>query len=157
MSPEYREYAERTVHNCQTICDELRKTGNKIITGGTDTNIMMWDIKPYGVNAKTMMSLGNAWNIQFNGVTLPTDMNFKYEGQGGLRFGTNVITSRGYQEEDWREVGRFVNEMANIARAIEKPGVSVWEEVIALKGLSQNIEDFAYKFPLPGITSQHIF
>lgn len=60
MSPEYQEYAERVVDNCRTLSDELKMRGNKISTGGTDTNLMMWDIKDYGVSAKTMMSIGDA-------------------------------------------------------------------------------------------------
>ena len=65
MSPEYREYCERTVDNCRTIARELSNKGNKIVTGGTDTNIMMWDIKPYGIQASNMMTLGDALNVQF--------------------------------------------------------------------------------------------
>lgn len=64
-SPEYKEYAERVIDNCQTICYELKKKGNKIVTGGTDTNIMMWDVRDYGVNAKTLMTIGEACNVQF--------------------------------------------------------------------------------------------
>lgn len=60
MSPEYREYAARMVDNCRIICDELEKKGNKILTGGTDTNIMVWDIKPNGILGSTMMKLGDA-------------------------------------------------------------------------------------------------
>jgi glycine hydroxymethyltransferase len=64
-SQEYKEYAERVIENCQTICYELKKKGNKIVTGGTDTNIMMWDIREFGANAKTMMTIGEACNVQF--------------------------------------------------------------------------------------------
>lgn len=65
--------------------------GHRILTGGTDTNIMVADIAHSGVNARTMLDIGEEVNIIFNGATLPTDpVGF---GQGGVRMGTNVITS----------------------------------------------------------------
>jgi glycine hydroxymethyltransferase len=65
MSPEYKAYAERCIENSRTICDEFIKTGNKVVTGGTDCNIMMWDIKDHGLNARSLLTIGEACNIQF--------------------------------------------------------------------------------------------
>lgn len=72
--------------------------GYRPLTGGTDTNIMVAIIKNSGMNARTLLNLAQEVNIIFNGVWLPDDkVDF---GQGGIRLGTNVISSRGYQPED---------------------------------------------------------
>ncbi len=86
---EYRHYAERCVENAKALCDGLDYFGHRIVLGGTDTNIMVTDIKDSGVTAQTMLEIGNEVNIIFNGVklpTCPTEGNKQY----GIRLGTNV-------------------------------------------------------------------
>lgn len=92
----------------------------------------------------------------FNGVTLPSDFDFATKGQRGVRFGTNVITARGYQPQDCKEVAGFLHEMAVIGKSIDSQSTAL-PVAIAIKQLSDEVEKFAVKFPLPGITSQHIF
>jgi glycine hydroxymethyltransferase len=99
-TPQYREYAERSVENCRALADELQLLGNKIVTGGTDTNIMMWDVKSHGINDATMMDLGESCNILYNGCRLPDDNRTHPSDQGGVRFGTNIVSARNYQPED---------------------------------------------------------
>ena len=81
-TPQYIEYAQRVVENCKVLADELIKLGNNIVTGGTDTNIMMWDIKSHKINAATMLDLGEACNIQFNGTSIISDKVSNFDGQG---------------------------------------------------------------------------
>jgi glycine/serine hydroxymethyltransferase len=119
---------------------------------------MMWDVKSHGVNDHTMMNLGELAGIQFNGCKLPTDSLRKgYLGQGGVRFGTNIITARGYQPEDCREVARFLNELAIIGTKVHNSEAAVWNEALSLQELSDEVEKFAVKFPLPGVTSKYIY
>jgi len=154
---QYTEYAQRVVDNCRAIADELKILGNKIVTGGTDTNIMMWDIKPYNINAATMLDLGEACNIQFNGVSSISDTLENFQGQGCLRFGTNVISARDYQPEDCRQVARFLHELAVIGSKIQNSDAAVWQEAIRIQEIADEAESFAVQFPLPGITTKDIF
>lgn len=66
-TPQYYEYADRVIQNCKALSDELKLLGNKIVTGGTDTNILLWDIKNYGYSADTLLDLGEACNLIFSG------------------------------------------------------------------------------------------
>ena len=93
----------------------------------------------------------------FNGVSLPNDTAVTSGGQGGIRFGTNVITARGYKQDDCREIVRFSNEMAKIAKSANKTDAAVWPIAFAVKDLAMEVAKFAEKFPLPGVTSNHIF
>lgn len=156
-SPQFKEYAFRCVDNARSIASELQRLGNKIVTDGTDTNILMWDIKSHKINAKTLTNLGDAVNIQFNGVTLPNDVGYSVGGQGGVRFGTNGITARGYTPEDCKEVARYLNEVAIIGAKVESSDAAVWTESLRVRELGEEVEKFASSFPMPGLNSQHIF
>jgi glycine/serine hydroxymethyltransferase len=92
----------------------------------------------------------------FNGISLPNDEGNSQNGQRGLRFGTNVITARGYQTQDCKEVAEFLHEMALIGRSVDSHS-SALPVAISIKQLSDEVEKFAVKFPLPGVTSQQIF
>jgi glycine/serine hydroxymethyltransferase len=92
----------------------------------------------------------------FNGISLPNDEEYAHMGQRGLRFGTNVITARGYQTQDCKEVAEYLHEMALIGRSVDSQS-SALPVAIAIKQLSDEVEKFAVKFPLPGVTSQQIF
>ena len=156
-TPQYVEYANRVVENCQALSDELIKLGNNVVTGGTDTNIMLWDIKNHGINAATMLDLGDACNIQFNGQSVVSDKISKIEGQGCLRFGTNVVSARDYQPEDLRQVARYLNELALIGSKVQSSEAAVWTEAIKIQEIAEEVEKFAVQFPLPGITTKYIF
>ena len=156
-TPQYTEYAQRVVENCKALADELIKLGNNIVTGGTDTNIMMWDIKSHNINAKTMLELGDACNLQFNGASIINDKVSKIEGQGCVRFGTNVITARDYQPEDCRQVARYLHEIAVIGSKIQNSEAAVWQESLKIQEMSEEVEKFAVQFPLPGISTKYIF
>ena len=91
---EYREYAELCVENARALCEGMDFYGFRPVTGGTDTNIMVAIIRHSGVNARTLLNLAQKVNIIFNGAWLPKD-TFEF-GQGGIRLGTNVISSRGF-------------------------------------------------------------
>ena len=56
-TPEYRQYAELCVENARTLCESLDYFGYKVLTGGTDTNIMAAIISHTGINAKTLLNL----------------------------------------------------------------------------------------------------
>lgn len=156
-TPQYYEYADRVVENCRALSDELKLLGNKIVTDGTDTNILLWDIKNYGYSADTLLDLGEACNLIFSGCTSPQGKKMGYPGQDLIRFGTNVVTARDYQPEDMRQVARYIHELAQIGLSIQKSEDAVWQETFRIQEMAEEVENFAVKFPLPGITSNYIF
>lgn len=95
--------------------------------------------------------------MQFNGCTLPDDYKSTIGGQGGLRFGTNIITARGYTPDDCRQVATYLNELAHVGQKVESSEAAVWSESLKVNELAEEIECFATKFPMPGFNSKHIF
>ena len=148
MTSEYRNYAEQCIENAKALCESLKSYGHKIITGGTDTNIMMCDIRKEGITAQDMLEVGGKLNIIFNGISMKGDEN----GQGAFRLGTNVITSRGYKQRDCFEVGRYINEIIKLSK--EKHHRCIDAEIDALES---EVAQFATNFPLPGVTDNSLF
>ena len=74
-----------------------------------------------------------------------------------IRFGTNVVSARDYQPDDMRQVARYLNELAHIGSTINKSEAAVWQESIKIEEIAEEVETFATKFPLPGITTDNIF
>lgn len=128
------------------------------LTGGTDTNIMVSIIKNSGINARTLLNLAQEVNIIFNGVWLPDD-NVEF-GQGGIWLGTNVISSRGYQPEDCREIAWFINELIKVGKSLkgEKLNLNHYSyETQIITDLKAEVNEFASKFPFPGVTTRSVF
>lgn len=157
QTPHYRYYAEKCVANAKALCEALDFYGYRVVTGGTDTNIMLYDTTHTGVNARTMLDIAEEVNIIFNGASLPTDPeNF---GQGGVRLGTNVITSRGYLPEDCWEVAKFMNEINKIGMSLEGRTLDLSDgsfESRSTMQLAKEVEKFALSFPLPGVTTRSV-
>lgn len=106
--PEFRAYQEQVVRNAQALADELGKFGVGIVTGGTDTHLLLADVRGLGIDGMEAQKRLEAVGIIANRNSLPGDASpFK---PSGVRFGTPYVTSRGMKEEEMREVARLINE-----------------------------------------------
>jgi len=136
LRPEFKEYAAQVVRNAQALADELIKGGLDIVTGGTDTHLMLVDLRPKGVKGnETEKALGRA-HITCNKNGIPFDPE-KPMVTSGVRLGTPACTTRGFGEEEFREVGRLITEVvdglaANGADGNDAVETAVKEKVKAL-------------------------
>ena len=106
LRPEFRDYAAQVVDNAQALADELMKGGLAIVTGGTDTHLMLVDLRPKGVKGNaTEKALGRA-HITCNKNGIPFDPE-KPTVTCGVRLGTPAGTTRGFGEAEFREIGRL--------------------------------------------------
>jgi len=112
MTPEYQEYTGQVIRNARAMADELIKGGLDIVTGGTDTHVMLVDLRPKGVKGNdTEAALGRA-HITCNKNGIPFDPE-KPMITSGIRLGTPAGTTRGFNEEDFREVARMIVEVVD--------------------------------------------
>jgi len=112
LRPEFREYAAQVVRNAHALADELLKGGLDIVTGGTDTHLMLVDLRPKGVKGNdTEKALGRA-HITCNKNGIPFDPE-KPMVTSGVRLGTPACTTRGFGEAEFREVGRLITEVVD--------------------------------------------
>ncbi|OWY03630.1 serine hydroxymethyltransferase [Thioclava sp. F1Mire-8] len=112
LRPEFKNYAAQVVKNAQALADELMKGGLDIVTGGTDTHVMLVDLRPKGVKGNaTEKALGRA-HITCNKNGIPFDPE-KPMVTSGIRLGTPAGTTRGFGEEEFREIARLIVEVVD--------------------------------------------
>ncbi|NKD76404.1 serine hydroxymethyltransferase [Haematospirillum sp. H1815] len=107
LRPEFRDYAAQIVANARALADELVKGGLDIVTGGTDTHLMLVDLRPKSLTGNiTEASLERA-GITCNKNGIPFDPE-KPTVTSGIRLGTPAGTTRGFGEQEFRTVGRLI-------------------------------------------------
>ncbi len=136
LRPEFRAYAAQVIANAQALGEELVKGGLALVTGGTDTHLVLVDLRPKGVTgAATEKALGRA-HITCNKNGVPFDPE-KPTVTSGVRLGSPAGTTRGFGEAEFREIGRLIVEVvdglaANGEDANAEAEASVRARVIAL-------------------------
>ncbi len=109
MQPEFRAYAAQVVANAKVLADTLAAEGFRIISGGTDTHLMLVDVFSKGMlGSEAEKALGEA-GITVNKNAIPFDVNPPMK-PSGVRLGTPALTTRGMKEPEMRQVGRWISE-----------------------------------------------
>jgi glycine hydroxymethyltransferase len=110
MQPEFREYARQIVANAKVLAETLAAEGFRIISGGTDTHLMLVDVFSKGMfGSEAEKALGEA-GITVNKNAIPFDTNPPMK-PSGIRIGTPALTTRGMKEGDTRQIGRWISEV----------------------------------------------
>lgn len=108
LRPEYKEYAAQVVSNCKAFADEFLKLGYKIVTGGTDNHVFLLDLLEFPFSGKDLQDRLDEVGITLNKNCVPGEKRSPKE-TSGVRIGTAPMTTRGYKEEDFREVARKID------------------------------------------------
>ncbi len=108
LSPEFKEYQMQVKKNAAALCDELMKLGISIVSGGTDNHLMLVDLSKKGLTGKEVEHNLDEIGITANKNTIPNDPQSPFV-TSGLRLGSPAVTTRGFKEEDMREVARIIN------------------------------------------------
>ena len=112
LRPEFKTYQQQVIKNAKALADQLIKGGLDIVTGGTDTHVMLVDLRPKGVTGNiTDAALGRA-HITTNKNGIPFDPE-KPAVTSGIRLGTPAGTTRGFREEEFREIGDLIVEVVD--------------------------------------------
>ena len=112
LRPEFKTYAAQVVKNAQALADQLMKGGLDIVTGGTDTHVLLVDLRPKGVKGNaTETALGRA-HITCNKNGIPFDPE-KPTVTSGVRLGSPAGTTRGFGEPEFRLIGDWIVEVVD--------------------------------------------
>lgn len=131
LEPSYKEYMVNVVKNAKALADEFMRLGYKVISGGTDNHMILLDVKSTkGVTGKEVEDLLQKVNITVNKNSIPGDKE-KPMFTSGIRIGTPAMTTKGYNENDFRLVADIIDKAIN-NRNDEKVLSSLKEEVINL-------------------------
>jgi glycine hydroxymethyltransferase len=109
MQPEFKEYAKQVVVNAKVLAETLAAEGFRIISGGTDTHVMLVDVFSKGMlGSEAEKALGEA-GITVNKNAIPFDVNPPLK-PSGIRIGSPALTTRGMKEPEMKQVGRWIAE-----------------------------------------------
>ncbi|GAB4847852.1 Serine hydroxymethyltransferase 7 [Ancistrocladus abbreviatus] len=154
-TPEYKAYMQQVKKNAQALASALLRRKCRLVTGGTDNHLLLWDLRPLGLTGKNYEKACEMCHITLNKVAL-----FGENGTitpGGVRIGTPAMTTRGCVEADFETMADFLLRAAQIASVVQREHGKLLKGFI--KGLHSNkdiielrngVEAFASQFALPG-------
>ncbi len=139
LQPQFADYALQVVANAQAMARELSEAGLRIISGGTDNHLLLVDVTPLGITGQQAETALEQVNIIANKNAIPFDTR-PPRITSGLRLGTPAVTSRGFKEEETKEVARLtVRVLTNIGN----------EQV--QQDVRQHVKGLTSRFPVPGL------
>lgn len=107
LRPEFKEYAKQLKKNAKVLADTLMEKGFRIVSGGTDNHLMLVDLTSKGITGKEAQFVLDEVNITANRNTIPFEPLSPFV-TSGIRLGSPALTTRGFQEEDMKEVGNII-------------------------------------------------
>jgi glycine hydroxymethyltransferase len=142
LQPGFKDYQKQVIANAQAMADQLIKSGLDIVTGGTDTHVLLVDLRPKGVKGNdTEKALGRA-HITCNKNGIPFDTE-KPMITSGVRLGSPAGTTRGFGEAEFREIADMIVEVVDGLAANGAEGNGSVEEAVKGKALA-----LCGKFPI---------
>jgi glycine hydroxymethyltransferase len=142
LQPEFKTYQKQVIANAQALADQLMKGGLDTVTGGTDTHVMLVDLRPKGVKGNaTEKALGRA-HITCNKNGVPFD-DEKPTITSGIRLGSPAGTTRGFGEPEFRQIADWIIEVVDGLAANGEDGNAAVEAKV--KG---EVAELCARFPL---------
>ncbi|QIK40290.1 serine hydroxymethyltransferase [Pontivivens nitratireducens] len=142
LRPEFKTYQAQVIANAQKLADTLMKGGIDIVTGGTDTHLVLVDLRPKGVKGNaTEQALGRA-HITCNKNGIPFDPE-KPMVTSGIRLGTPAGTTRGFGEAEFEQIGKLIVEVVDGLAANGEDGNAEVEASVRAR-----VKDLCDRFPI---------
>ena len=107
LKPEFKEYQKQIIKNAAAMADELTKQGLRLVSGGTDNHLVLVDTRSKNLTGKDAEHMLDAIGITCNKNTIPNDPESPFV-TSGIRLGAPAATTRGFKEDDFREVARII-------------------------------------------------
>ena len=107
LKPEFKQYAHQIRLNATALATELQEKGYRIVSGGTDNHLMLVDLTNKGITGKVAQNVLDEVNITANRNTIPFETLSPFV-TSGLRLGSPALTTRGFKEDDMREVADII-------------------------------------------------
>jgi glycine hydroxymethyltransferase len=109
LKPDFKVYAGQVIANARALAQALQEAGLRIVTGGTDSHLMLVDVSVRGLTGKDVEAYLDAIGITVNKNTIPFDKNPPTVASG-IRVGTPAVTTRGMKEGEMREIAAIMSE-----------------------------------------------
>jgi glycine hydroxymethyltransferase len=136
LAPEFKGYAEQVVKNAKVLADELMALGYNLVSGGTDTHLILMDLSPKGLTGKASEKALEKAGITVNKNMVPFDPQ-KPMTTSGIRVGTPAVTTRGMKEAEMKAVAKLIDKV-----------LKNMEDESVLTGVKSEVTELVKNFPL---------
>lgn len=135
--PSFKEYGNQVIKNAKTLAESLMEKGYELVTGGTDSHLLLLDLTNKNISGKEgENALGKA-GITVNKNTVPFDPRSPFD-PSGIRLGTPALTTRGMKEPEMIQIAQWIDSVFKNSK-----------DEAALAKIHEAIKEFCLKFPLP--------
>jgi glycine hydroxymethyltransferase len=110
LTPEFRDYQKQVARNASTLARELQKRGCELVTGGTDTHLILVNLSSTGLTGKVAEEALDKAGITVNKNGIPFDTRSPVV-TSGIRIGTSAVTSRGMKEDEMKVIADFISQV----------------------------------------------
>ena len=139
-TPEFVAYSRQVLANARALAEGLQEAGFRIVSGGTDTHVLLADVFAKGIRGKEAQSALESANITANRNAIPFDTNPPFN-PSGMRFGSPAVTTRGFREPQIREVAGLIAQVLDNIQSEE-----VINQVrLAVRALTDQFPLYAWK------------
>ncbi|WP_424236636.1 serine hydroxymethyltransferase [Bhargavaea ginsengi] len=107
LKPEFKEYIGQVVKNAKALGESLKAEGIDLVSGGTDNHLLLLNLRSVGITGKVAEHVLDEVGITVNKNTIPFDTEKPFV-TSGIRIGTPAVTSRGFKEEEMKEIGAIM-------------------------------------------------
>jgi glycine hydroxymethyltransferase len=158
-SPEFRQYQEQVLKNAKALEAEFKELGYKLVADGTDSHMVLVDLRPQSVDGARLETVLEQINIACNKNSIPGDKSALTPF--GIRIGAPAMSSRGLGEEDFKRIARYIDTSVKLCQKIQADlpkeanklkdfkAVAANDSVAEIVKLRQEIAGWASSFPLP--------
>ena len=136
LQPEYKEYQKQVIKNAAVFADELQKRGLRIVSGGTQSHVMLVDLRSKNITGKEAETVLHDVGITVNKNSIPNDPQKPFV-TSGIRIGSPAMTTRGMKEEEAREIASL------IADVLDAP-----HDEAVLKNVKERVQSLVARFPV---------
>jgi glycine hydroxymethyltransferase len=159
-TPEFERYQQQVIKNARTLAEQLVASGvGSIVSGGTDNHLMLWDLRPAGIDGARVDAFLEEVNITLNKNSVPGDT--KPLVPGGVRIGSPALTSRGMVEKDFERVASVLTRGVELAKKYNqgerakklktfKAEIAAAHDDADVRALREEVSEFASSYRMPG-------
>jgi glycine hydroxymethyltransferase len=141
LKPEFKTYAKNVVENAKALAEVLKSSGLDIVTGGTDTHLMLVDLRPKGAKGRPTEHALDRAGITCNKNAVPFDTE-KAVITSGVRLGSPAGTTRGFGTAEFREIGKLIVEVVDAVAKNEAGDAQVEQSV------ARRVSELCNRFPI---------
>jgi len=148
LKPNFKEYVVQIINNAKALANELENQGVKIVSGGTDSHVILCDLRPLNITGKISEESLDRAGITCNKNAVPYDTQKPFI-TSGLRIGTPAVTTRGFKEKEMLKIGQLIgkvlksiaknpDDLASVEKEVKKEVITLCKEFPLYSSLSYN-------------------